>query len=87
MISGKTLGIIGFGRIGYNIAKKAKALDMDVKVFDISIDKRMEYVNELGVDAVLMEELISTSDFITVHVPLLPSTRDMLSTDQSAQMP
>ena len=85
-ISGKTLGIIGFGRIGYNIAKKAKALDMDVKVFDISIDKRMEYVNELGVDAVLMEELISTSDFITVHVPLLPSTRDMLSTEQFNSM-
>ena len=81
-IAGKTLGIIGFGRIGYNIAKKAKALGMKIEVYDIAIDKRMEYIKELDAEAVTTEELIATSDFITVHVPLLPTTRDMINTDQ-----
>jgi len=85
-LSGSTLGVIGFGRIGYMIAEKAKALGMNVKVFDITIDRRMQYVEALGVEATSIEDLISSSDFITVHVPLLPSTRNMIDKEQIASM-
>ena len=85
-LSGKTLGIIGFGRIGYMVAEKAKALGLNVKVFDVSIDSRMQYVEALGVEAVSLGELISSSDFITVHVPLLPTTRNMINREQITLM-
>jgi len=85
-LSGKTLGIIGFGRIGYMVAEKAKALGLNVKVFDVSIDSRMQYVEALGVEAVSLEELILSSDFITVHVPLLPTTRNMINREQITLM-
>ncbi len=85
-LSGKTLGIIGFGRIGYMVAEKAKALGLNVKVFDVSIDSRMQYVEALGVEAVSLEELIWSSDFITVHVPLLPTTRNMINREQITLM-
>lgn len=47
-LKGRTLGIIGFGRIGYQLAKKAGVLEMRVLAYDIVIDKLMEYVNEAG---------------------------------------
>lgn len=81
-LSGKTLGIIGFGRIGYMVAEKAKALGLKVKVFDISIDKRMQYVKALNIEATTLEDIITSSDFITVHVPLLPSTENMIDRKQ-----
>ncbi|MFQ6054230.1 MAG: hydroxyacid dehydrogenase [Candidatus Bathyarchaeia archaeon] len=77
-LSGKTLGIIGFGRIGYLLGKKAKALGMRVLAYDVIIDKRMEYVEDAGAEAVSMETLLASSDFVTVHVPLLPQTRHMI---------
>ena len=77
-ISGKTLGIIGFGRIGYLVAKKAKACGMKVLTYDVIIEKLMGYVEEADAEAVTLERLLSSSDYITVHVPLLPQTRHMI---------
>ena len=85
-LKGKTLGIIGFGRIGYQIARKAKALEMRVVTFDVIIDKLMEYVEEAGAEAVSLEDLLRTSDFVTIHVPLLPQTRHMIGSEEIATM-
>jgi len=76
-LEGKTLGIVGFGRIGYNLARKAKAMGMRV-VTDASIEKLMRFVEETGAESVPMEDLLKESDFVSIHVPLLPQTRHMI---------
>ena len=85
-LSGKTLGVIGFGRIGYLVAKKAKILGMRVLTYDVVIEKLMGYVEEAGAEAVPMEELLASSDFVTVHVPLLPQTRHMIGRAEIVMM-
>lgn len=85
-LSGRTLGVLGFGRIGYTLAKKAKALGMRVVTFDVVIDKLMNFVEEAGAEAVSMEELLASSDFISIHVPLLPQTRNMIGREQIGLM-
>lgn len=76
-LEGKTLGIVGFGRIGYNLARKAKAMGMRV-VTDAIIEKLMRFVDETGAESVPMEDLLKESDFVSIHVPLRPQTRHMI---------
>lgn len=76
-LEGKTLGIVGFGRIGYNLARKAKAMGMRV-VTDASIEKLMRFVEETGAESVPMENLLKESDFVSLHVPLRLQTRHMI---------
>lgn len=77
-LEGKTLGVVGFGRIGYLVGKKARALGMSVLTYDVAIEKLMGYVEEAGAKAVSMEELLAASDFVSLHVPLLPQTRNLI---------
>ena len=85
-LRGKTLGIIGFGRIGYQLARKARALEMRVVTYDVIIEKLIEYVEEAGAEAVSLEELLGASDFVSIHVPFLPQTRHMLGAERIASM-
>ncbi len=85
-IQGKTLGIIGFGRIGYTLGKKAKCLGMRVITYDVLMDKLIHFVEEIEAEAVDLDTLYEQSDFITVHVPLLPQTKHMISTEQFNKM-
>ncbi|MEG0854304.1 MAG: D-2-hydroxyacid dehydrogenase, partial [Angelakisella sp.] len=81
-LAGKTLGIIGFGRIGQNTAVIAKAMGMNVLAFD-------EYPNETGrslADYVPLDELLAKSDVISLHCPLLPSTQGMIGKENIAKM-
>ena len=66
-LQGKTLGIIGFGRIGQKLGKMAKAIGMNVIAFDIFHIPGIE--EELGIPYVEMDELLAKSDFISVHAP------------------
>lgn len=66
-LSGKTLGIVGYGRIGQELGKLAKAIGMDVVAFDIYHIPGIEA--ELGVPYVEMDELLAKADFISVHAP------------------
>jgi D-3-phosphoglycerate dehydrogenase len=72
----KTLGIIGIGNIGSQVAKKAQGLAMNVIAYDpfLSEDK----AKAMGVEKVDMEELLKRSDFITIHTPLTPETKYMI---------
>jgi D-3-phosphoglycerate dehydrogenase len=80
----KTLGVVGYGRIGQEVGKRARALDMEVLAYDvIDIDAACE---ETGAVAVTLDDLIERSDYITLHVPLLPQTKDMFSTEQFKRM-
>ncbi|MCB2308513.1 D-glycerate dehydrogenase [Clostridium estertheticum] len=71
-ITGKTLGVVGAGRIGFNFAKKAKAFDMKILYTDIVRNYEME--KELGAIYVDKENLLKKADFVSLHVPLLSST-------------
>jgi len=71
-ITGKTLGVVGAGRIGYNFAKKAKAFDMKILYTDLTQNYKME--KELDAIFVDKETLLKQADFVSLHVPLLPST-------------
>ncbi|MHA2352833.1 MAG: hydroxyacid dehydrogenase [Candidatus Thorarchaeota archaeon] len=80
----KTLGIIGFGRIGCEVAERAKAFDMRVCAFDVlEIEQKCM---ELGTEKTEFLDLIKRSDYITVHVPLVPQTKGMFGEKEFALM-
>ena len=83
-IYGKTLGIIGFGRIGQAVARRATGFNMKIQYFD-SLPVPPDVV-PAGVKSVSLGELLSTSDFISVHVPLLAETRHLLNDETFSQM-
>jgi glyoxylate reductase len=76
-ITGRTLGIIGSGRIGSNFAKKAKGFEMKILYNDVEPNKDFE--QETGATFVDKETLLKESDFVSLHVPLLPSTKHLIS--------
>ena len=81
----KTLGVIGFGRIGQLVARRAAAFDMDVVAFDKFVSA--ERFRELGVEGVeTSEELYERADLITIHLPKTPETVNWLDADAFARM-
>jgi D-3-phosphoglycerate dehydrogenase len=82
-VFGKTLGVIGLGRIGRRVAKVALALEMKVNVFDPFLTKAM--AEELGVQAVTLDELLETADFITIHAPKTRETENLLNQEAFAK--
>jgi len=72
-ITGKKLGIVGAGRIGYNFARKARGFDMELLYTGTRPSEKMD--RELGARFVDKETLLRESDFISLHVPLMPETR------------
>jgi D-3-phosphoglycerate dehydrogenase len=85
-LNGKTIGIVGFGRIGYLVGKKTKALGMRVLCYDVLIEGLMNFVNEVGAESVSFNKLLAESDFVTIHVPLLPQTKHMINALTIAEM-
>jgi len=87
-ISGRTLGVIGLGAIGRNVAMAAGALGMHVVGYDPGLTAERASRLASGIRRVdALDELLSVSEFLTVHVPLTEETRDLISTDQIARMP
>ncbi len=83
-LNGKVLGIIGVGRVGGEVAKRMKAFNMTMIGYDPFLPK--EVADSLGVRLTTLEEVISTADFMTIHTPLLPETRNMISMPQFKMM-
>jgi D-3-phosphoglycerate dehydrogenase len=82
---GKTIGVIGFGRIGQLVAKRAQAFEMEVIAFDKFVSA--ERFRELGVEgAESLEDLLARADVITLHVPKTPDTVDLIDADSIAVM-
>ncbi|MCX8053920.1 MAG: D-glycerate dehydrogenase [Armatimonadetes bacterium] len=71
-----TLGLVGFGRIGREVAKRARGFDMKVQYFDTVRNEQAE--TELGASFVDLETLLATSDFVSIHVPLTEATRHLI---------
>ncbi|HEY81812.1 MAG TPA: D-glycerate dehydrogenase [Dehalococcoidia bacterium] len=81
-----TLGIVGCGRIGLEVAKRARGFDMKVLYYD-TVRRKPEEEREFGLEYVPnLHDLLSRADFITVHVPLMPETRHLISTAEFAAM-
>lgn len=76
-LRGKTIGVIGLGRVGFEVAKRARALEMNVIAYDPYISE--ERAREIGAKIVTLEELLRTSDIITVHVPKTKETEKLIS--------
>lgn len=84
----KTLGIVGLGAIGVQIANAAHALGMNVIGFDPSITIKSAWKLSAGVEQVLsVDELFSRSDFVSFHVPLLEGTKNLLNKERIALLP
>lgn len=81
-IRGKTLGVIGYGNIGSQLGVLAEGLGMHVQFYDAV--KRLNLGNARQLDS--LDELLSTSDVVTLHVPELPTTRNMISAREIALM-
>ncbi|MFA4861703.1 phosphoglycerate dehydrogenase [Methanoregula sp.] len=80
----KTLGIVGFGRIGREVAKRANAMDMKCVAYDPFITQ--ERASQLGVQMMSMADLFKVADVITVHTPLIPETRHVINEKSIATM-
>jgi len=83
-LTGKTLGIIGIGRIGSIVADRAQGLRMNVIAYDPHMPE--ELVKKLGVELTTIDEVCKRSDFISVHVPMTKDTKHLISTDQFKSM-
>jgi len=81
---GKTLGIVGLGRIGGMVARRAKGYNMTVLYNKHEPDPEAE--KELGVQFVSLDDLLAKSDFVSMHVPLTDETRHMINKDTLAKM-
>ena len=84
-VHGKTLGIIGMGRIGRAVAKRARGFDMRVIYYDV-VRLPEEVERELGVEYVPLEKLLAEADIVTIHTPLTPETRGLMNRERIRMM-
>lgn len=82
-VYGKTLGVVGVGKIGRNVIERMQAFDMNVIGFDPVLSE--ETADSLGIELVRLEELFERSDYITVHTPMNEQTRGLLNKETLAQ--
>lgn len=81
---GKTIGIVGLGRIGYAVAQRLKGFEAELIAYNPFSTE--EATRRMGVEPVSLDELIARSDFITIHTPLSDDTRGMIGAAQFARM-
>src|SRR3989475_1212155 len=84
-LAGKTLGVLGFGRIGQQVARRARGLELVVVAYDPFVAK--ERFRELGVDrAETVDDVLASADFLTLHLPLTAETRGSIDAAAFAKM-
>ncbi len=84
-VNKKTLGIIGFGRIGKRVAKKARALGMNI-IYSDMIAAPKEVEEEVGAKRMTTEEVIGQADFVTLHCPYIPENHHLINKKTLAMM-
>src|SRR5207302_7733755 len=83
-VRGKTLGLVGLGRIGSEVAVRAQAFDLRVLAYDPFISEAA--AREMSVDLVPLEQLLSESDFVFLHTALSPATQNLISAENIRKM-
>ncbi|MCY4731074.1 phosphoglycerate dehydrogenase [Natronomonas gomsonensis] len=79
-LNGKTMGVVGLGRVGQEVAKKLDALGMEVAAYDPYISE--ERAERIGAELVGLEESLERADFLTVHTPLTPETEGLIGEEE-----
>jgi len=83
-LSGATLGIIGLGRIGEAVARRARGFDM--RIIAYSPSKKAEDIAQLGIELVSLDQLLQQSDYVSIHVPLNAQTRGLINAEALRKM-
>ncbi len=84
-VHGKTLGVIGYGKIGRQVAIKSRCLGMEVICYDPYVGR--EIIDQFGVRLVAnLDEVLGSSDYISIHVPKTPETTNLISKTEFAKM-
>jgi D-3-phosphoglycerate dehydrogenase len=83
-LQGKTLGVIGFGRIGQRVADRARGFEMKIVAHDPFLDAAA--ARRLEVELCSLDDLLAEADMVTLHVPLTDQTRNLLDRDRLARM-
>jgi len=83
-LKGRTLGIVGMGRIGVEVARRARAFDMNIIYNDVRTNPKAEA--EFGARQVTFSDILSRSDFVTLHVPGGNTTEHLIGEDELSQM-
>ncbi|HEX9372341.1 MAG TPA: phosphoglycerate dehydrogenase [Roseiflexaceae bacterium] len=83
-VRGKTLGLVGLGRIGAEVARRARGMEMSVLAYDpvVSTDRAAQ----LGVTLATLDDVLAHSDFVSLHIPKVESTRNLINAARLAQM-
>lgn len=83
-LCGKTLGVVGLGRIGREVCKRAKAFHMNIIACEPNINQ--EVVDALEIEAAPLEDVVERADYLTLHLPVTPETRGLISASLIARM-
>ncbi len=81
-VRNKTLGIVGLGNVGSEVARRARGLDMKVLAYDPFVS--VEYARNLQVELVTLQRILEEADFITLHIPLTKTTKSMIGAKELA---
>jgi len=83
-LSGKTLGLVGLGRVGSEVGRRALGLEMRVLVYDPYVPD--DHVRRTGLEPVELDTVLEQSDFVSLHVPLTETTRGLISHERLSKM-
>jgi len=83
-LAGQTLGVVGTGNIGRQVVSRAQSFGMEVIAFDVF--RNEEWAQAASVDYLMLEELLRTADYVTLHVPLVKGTRGLIGREHLALM-
>ena len=83
---GKTLGILGLGKIGFRVALRAKAFGMRILAYDAYLSSASLHVTESGAILTSFRQVLAEADFLTIHLPLTPETRGILNGEALRKM-
>ena len=83
-VRGKVLGLVGLGNIGSEVAKRAQGLEMEVVAYDPAVPA--DRAEQFNVRLVALDDLLCTADFISIHAPLVESTRNLIDARRLAQV-
>ncbi len=85
-LSGKTIGLLGFGRIGREVARRVDGFSTRILAFEQTPGASAEFARRLSVEFTELSSLLAESDFVSVHVPLTPETRHLIGEQELRQM-
>lgn len=83
-LRGKTVGLVGFGAIARLVAKKLQGFDVQIKAYDLYMNQKL--ADELGVKACSLDEIVETSDVVSLHIPVSDDTYHMFNTEMFMRM-